>query len=157
MARGEQGILRVGLAAAIVDVTSGVLNQFSRRLPDVELQVRQGTFGDPSAGLVAGDVDVALVWGPYSGDGQQVRVLRTDPRLVASSPAGVVELVAAGQGIALLPSALAGAIDVFGLRAVPVPDIAPCQIAVALPAEPGPAALAFAEIAAEVTGAIARG
>ncbi|MEU5901992.1 MULTISPECIES: LysR substrate-binding domain-containing protein [Streptomyces] len=51
---------------------------FRRRHPGVEVRVREADLGDPTCGLHAGRVDVALTRGPFQETGLSVRTLRTD-------------------------------------------------------------------------------
>lgn len=68
----------------------------------------------------------------------------------ATSPEGVLEVVAAGGGVALLPQGLATLLDHPRVRAVPVVDAPPCRACVALPAAPTPLARAFGAVALKV-------
>ena len=86
-ARGQSGRLSVGLSAAAIDLTPAVLRAFAAEPPDVELEVEQFPFLDPSAGLTAGRADVALVWAPFDERGLVRRVLQRVPRVV-TLPAG---------------------------------------------------------------------
>ncbi|MEU6040753.1 LysR substrate-binding domain-containing protein [Actinomadura sp. NPDC047616] len=49
------------------------------RHPRVEVRVRETDLTDPTCGLRAGSVDVALTRGPFDHTGPVVRELRTDP------------------------------------------------------------------------------
>jgi len=75
--------LRVGLAAAQIEVTAEVLRRCGTDHPDLSLVVHQYDFGDPSAGLRSGESDVALLWGPLDTTGLLVVALSTDPIMVA--------------------------------------------------------------------------
>ncbi len=65
----------------------------------------------------------------------------------ATTPVGLVELVAAGQGITLLPRVVVTPLLGSGVRAVAVQDVPPCEIRVAVPSAPSRVAAAFAEVA----------
>ncbi|QES39634.1 LysR family transcriptional regulator [Streptomyces venezuelae] len=81
---------RVAAAAGPGAVTVGVLGDgadaglsrlaaaFRRRHPGVEVRVREADLSDPTCGLHAGRVDVALTRGPFQETGLSVRTLRTD-------------------------------------------------------------------------------
>lgn len=78
-------VLRVGfLASAANEATPRIVAEFARRLPGWRVDMRQGTWSDPSAGLVDGEVDVALLRLPFPGqDAFRVAELFTEPRCVA--------------------------------------------------------------------------
>ncbi|WP_306335279.1 LysR substrate-binding domain-containing protein [Streptomyces sp. KL118A] len=81
---------RVAAAAGTTAITVGVLGDgadaglsrlaavFRRRHPGVEVRVREADLADPTCGLHAGRVDVALTRGPFQETGLSVRALRTD-------------------------------------------------------------------------------
>jgi DNA-binding transcriptional LysR family regulator len=78
---GERGTLTVGLAGvAGLDLTPRVLRDFAAVRPQVALNVRNIDFSDPSAGLLSGAADVALLWLP-APDTLEVVALREEPRL----------------------------------------------------------------------------
>ncbi|MEU5689439.1 LysR family transcriptional regulator [Streptomyces venezuelae] len=82
---------RVAAAAGPGAITVGVLGDggdaglsrlaaaFRDRHPGVEVRVREADLSDPTCGLHAGRVDVALTRGPFQETGLSVRTLRTDP------------------------------------------------------------------------------
>ncbi|CCB71344.1 LysR family transcriptional regulator [Streptantibioticus cattleyicolor] len=83
--------VRVAAAAGTATVTVGVLGDgadpdatrlaaaFRARHPGVEVTVRETGLTDPTCGLHAGTVDVALTRGPFDETGLSVRELRADP------------------------------------------------------------------------------
>ncbi|MER7539249.1 LysR family transcriptional regulator [Streptomyces sp. NPDC097704] len=81
----EERVLRVGyLASAANESTRPIVEEFTRRRPDWRVAMRQAAWSDPTAGLAAGDVDVALVRLPFPGQEHlRVDVLLTEPRWVA--------------------------------------------------------------------------
>ncbi|MGW8763388.1 LysR family transcriptional regulator [Streptomyces sp. NPDC055815] len=81
----EERVLRVGyLASAANEATRPIVEEFARRRPDWRVAMRQAAWSDPTAGLAAGDVDVALVRLPFPGEeGLRVDVLFSEPRWVA--------------------------------------------------------------------------
>jgi DNA-binding transcriptional LysR family regulator len=79
-------------------------------------------------------------WVPGLGTADGVSVRLGD---VARSPDGIVEIVAAGRGAALLPRSIADRLALPGVCAVPLADGPTCQVAVATPSRPTPAAQAF--------------
>lgn len=74
--------LRLGLAAASIDLTAAVLRRFALDHPEVTVHAQQFDFGDPSAGLTSGQSEAALVWGPLTTTGLQVRRLRRESMTV---------------------------------------------------------------------------
>ncbi|KIF77219.1 LysR family transcriptional regulator [Streptomyces sp. 150FB] len=83
--------VRVAAAAGAATVTVGILGDstdrgatrlaaaYRRRHPGVEVRVRETDLTDPTCGLRAGLVDVALTRGPFDGTGLTVHELRADP------------------------------------------------------------------------------
>lgn len=82
---------RVATAAGAAVLTVGILGDSTdprltrlaaahrRRHPHTEIRVRETDLTDPTCGLHAGTVDVALTRGPFDQTGLTVRELRTDP------------------------------------------------------------------------------
>jgi DNA-binding transcriptional LysR family regulator len=88
--RSDQVRSRVAAAAGPATLTIGILPDgaeqtgnrlaaaFRRRHPDVEVQIRETDFSDPTTGLRAGLVDVALTRAPFDDTGISTYVLRSD-------------------------------------------------------------------------------
>ncbi|WP_327350974.1 LysR family transcriptional regulator [Streptomyces sp. NBC_01304] len=82
---------RVAVAAGAATLTVGILGDsadpgatrlaaaYRRRHPRVEVRIRETDLTDPTCGLHAGLVDVALTRGPFDQTGLTVRALRADP------------------------------------------------------------------------------
>jgi DNA-binding transcriptional LysR family regulator len=82
---------RVAVAAGTATITVGILGDstdpgatrlavaYHRRHPNVEVRIRETDLTDPTCGLHAGLVDVALTRGPFDETGLTVRELRADP------------------------------------------------------------------------------
>ncbi|GGW55869.1 LysR family transcriptional regulator [Streptomyces lucensis JCM 4490] len=82
---------RVAAAAGTATITVGILDDsadpgttrlaraYNRRHPRVEVRVRETDLTDPTCGLRAGRVDVALTRGPFDETGLTVHELRADP------------------------------------------------------------------------------
>ena len=69
IAENREVVLRLGfLPFALTSTTRRLLTEFGRSEPRVTVQMQQYEWSDPSAGLLAGDTDVALVRPPFSGD-----------------------------------------------------------------------------------------
>lgn len=78
--------LRLGLTpGAAAELTTPILAEFAAMKPAIELEVREFSFRDPSAGLRAGAVDTAFVRVPLGTTGLQHVPLFTEPRVVALS------------------------------------------------------------------------
>lgn len=82
---------RVAAAAGPASLTIGVLANsaeqaggrlaaaFRERHPQVDVHIREADFTDPTAGLRAGLVDVALTRAPFTTSGISTQTLRSDP------------------------------------------------------------------------------
>ncbi|WP_405486384.1 LysR substrate-binding domain-containing protein [Streptomyces sp. NBC_00096] len=89
--QAERVRVRVAGAAGAATLTVGILGDsadpdvtrlaaaYRRRHPRVEVRVRGTDLTDPTCGLRAGLVDVALTRAPFDGTGLTVRALRADP------------------------------------------------------------------------------
>ncbi|MGN6576213.1 MAG: LysR family substrate-binding domain-containing protein [Nocardioides sp.] len=76
------------LAFTLTGVTRRLLTEYGRAAPDVTVQLRQYEWDDPSAGLLTGETDAALVRPPFTGDDRlHVLELAADP-LLAVLPEG---------------------------------------------------------------------
>ncbi|MEU1629533.1 LysR family transcriptional regulator [Streptomyces sp. NPDC020096] len=83
--------VRVAAAAGAATITVGILGDstdpgatrlaaaYRRRHPGVEVRIRETDLTDPTCGLRAGLVDVALTRGPFNETGLTVHELRADP------------------------------------------------------------------------------
>jgi DNA-binding transcriptional LysR family regulator len=84
--RGEVGTLKVGfIVGAALELTAPLLEEFNRRNPRVELEMREFQFGETSAGLAEGWSDVAFLRLPATEGDLEFEVLFTEP-LVAALP-----------------------------------------------------------------------
>ncbi|WP_188197320.1 LysR family transcriptional regulator [Nonomuraea sp. SYSU D8015] len=91
LARAEQARARVVAAAGTATLTIGTLADsaelagtrlaaaYRHHHPGVDVRVREADFTDPTAGLRAGLVDVALTRSPFDDTGLVTHVLRSDP------------------------------------------------------------------------------
>ncbi|MBD9722293.1 LysR substrate-binding domain-containing protein [Streptomyces caniscabiei] len=88
LGQAEQARARVAAAARTATLTLGTLAEqagtrlvaaFRARHPDVHVRVREADLTDPTTGLRAGLVDVALTRAPFDDTGIGSRVLRSDP------------------------------------------------------------------------------
>ncbi|MEU1481925.1 LysR substrate-binding domain-containing protein [Streptomyces sp. NPDC005760] len=83
--------VRVSAAAGVATITVGILGDgtdpgmtrlaaaYRRRHPGIEIRIRDTDLTDPTCGLRAGLVDVALTRAPFDETALTVRALRTDP------------------------------------------------------------------------------
>jgi DNA-binding transcriptional LysR family regulator len=67
------------LADSAEQVGSQLVSAFRRRHPDVEVKIHEADLGDPTAGLRAGLVDVALTRTPFDDAGLRTHVLSAEP------------------------------------------------------------------------------
>ncbi|WP_328326389.1 MULTISPECIES: LysR family transcriptional regulator [unclassified Streptomyces] len=89
--RADRVRVRVAAAAGAAALTVGILGDstdpdatrlasvYRRRHPHVEVSIRETDLTDPTCGLHAGLVDVALTRGPFDETGLTVHELRADP------------------------------------------------------------------------------
>ncbi|MGW3144801.1 MULTISPECIES: LysR family transcriptional regulator [Streptomyces] len=89
--QADRARVRVAAAAGAATLTVGFLGDTSdpgatrlarayhRRHPDVEVRIRETDLTDPTCGLHAGLVDIALTRGPFDETGLTVHELRADP------------------------------------------------------------------------------
>ncbi|MFE3444903.1 LysR family transcriptional regulator [Nocardia sp. NPDC059180] len=95
-------VLRVGfLASAANEATPDIIGAFSELRPGWRVEMRQSSWWDPTAGLAAGDVDVALLRVPFPGqESWGIEVLLTEPRgvmLPSTHPLAGAETIAFPQ------------------------------------------------------------
>ncbi|MEU7061192.1 LysR substrate-binding domain-containing protein [Streptomyces sp. NPDC046197] len=91
LAQADRVRVRVAAAAGAATLTVGILGDstdpgatrlaaaYRRRHPGVEVHIRETDLTDPTCGLRAGLVDVALTRGPFDETGLAVLELRADP------------------------------------------------------------------------------
>lgn len=78
-AAGEQ-VLRVGvLGPGEAALSADIARVFNRRHPEVTVRLRQGDFADPTLGLAAGEVDVAITFAPFDQTGIVTRIVDEQP------------------------------------------------------------------------------
>ncbi|MCP2342387.1 LysR substrate-binding domain-containing protein [Actinomadura rupiterrae] len=89
--RADRARVRVAAAAGTATIAVGILSDgtdpgplrlaaaYRSRHPDVQVRVRDADLTDPTCGLRAGLVDVALTRAPFDETGLTVRRLRSDP------------------------------------------------------------------------------
>jgi DNA-binding transcriptional LysR family regulator len=76
----ERATLAVGSLADTAELVGGrIVSAFRDRHPNVSVRVHEADLSDPSAGLRAGLVDVALTRLPFDDDGLCSHVLHTEP------------------------------------------------------------------------------
>jgi DNA-binding transcriptional LysR family regulator len=68
VAQGQTSALRLGfISYSLTEPARRLLTEFARREPAVDLRLRQFEWDDPSAGLIDGSSDAALVRLPFTG------------------------------------------------------------------------------------------
>lgn len=83
---GSDSVLRVGfVAGAALELTTHILSEFTARNPSVQLELREFSLVDPSAGLLGNTTDVAFLRLPATTDGLVTRILFTEPCVVGVS------------------------------------------------------------------------
>jgi len=84
-ATGTQSF-RIGvLGPGELALSERVAEEFGRDYPKVQVSLRQGCLGDPTAGLSAGEVDVAITWAPLDEGDLCLRIIRTERCFAAIS------------------------------------------------------------------------
>lgn len=88
VAEGRTGRLTIGFSTAAggVPIVREVIRTFSERSPGVDIRTEEHDFGDPSAGLAGGSVDVAFIFGPLPVEGLSSVMLVREDRLLAIRP-----------------------------------------------------------------------
>jgi DNA-binding transcriptional LysR family regulator len=91
LGQADQVRVRVAAAAGAATITVGILGDstdpgaarlaaaYRRRHPGIEVRIREADLTDPTCGVRAGLVDVALTRGPFDETGLTARELRVDP------------------------------------------------------------------------------
>jgi len=80
LAATETTTVTIGVLADSADQAGMRLAvEFRRRHPRVDVRIREADLADPSAGLRAGLVDIALTRAPFDQTGISVHVVRADP------------------------------------------------------------------------------
>lgn len=84
-AAAEQSVLTIGMSTSVGRALLPRARElFAERQPGWTLRMKQVNWQDTTAGLASGDVDVALIWLPVTGqDSFQTRVLAAESRWVA--------------------------------------------------------------------------
>jgi DNA-binding transcriptional LysR family regulator len=85
-AAGDARVLRVGTLTSIGRALyPAITDQFGKRQPDWQVELRTYGWGDATAGLRDGAADAAFVWLPIDAAGLETVVLATERRFVAIS------------------------------------------------------------------------
>ncbi|MEV0114516.1 LysR family transcriptional regulator [Streptomyces sp. NPDC050844] len=89
--QADRARVRVAAAAGVATITVGILGDgtdpgatrlaaaYRRRHPGIDIRIRDTDLTDPTCGLRAGLVDIALTRAPFNETALTVRELRTDP------------------------------------------------------------------------------
>jgi DNA-binding transcriptional LysR family regulator len=82
LARGQRGRLRVGfVVGTLIEPAAAILKAFRERHPQVQVELVEHTFADPSAGLNAGQVDVGVMTLPFTHRGLRFLEIAQAPRV----------------------------------------------------------------------------
>lgn len=83
-AGGEVGVLRVGFGAtSAFGVLPDIVRRFRSQLPDVTLQLHERESTEIGAALATGDLDIAIVRGPFKHEGVTAELLVREPLALA--------------------------------------------------------------------------
>ena len=84
LAKGEAGTLRVGyMIGAGIDLMPSLFTRFSEAYPLVTVETTEYDFSDPTAGLLSGAVDAAVIRPPVDDELIEIQVLAEEPRVVS--------------------------------------------------------------------------
>ena len=88
VAEGRSGRLTIGFSTAAggVPIVREIIRTFSERSPGVDIRTEEHDFGDPSAGLADGNVEVAFIFGPLPVEGLSSVTLVREDRVLAIRP-----------------------------------------------------------------------
>jgi DNA-binding transcriptional LysR family regulator len=88
VAEGRSGRITIGFSTAAggVPIVRQIIRTFSERAPGVDIRTEEHDFGDPSAGLADGSVDVAFIFGPLPVEGLSSLTLVQEDRVLAVRP-----------------------------------------------------------------------
>ncbi len=88
VAEGRSGRITIGFSTAAggVPIVRNILRAFSEHAPGVDIRIQEHDFGDPSAGLADGSVDVAFIFGPLPVEGLSSVTLVREDRVLAIRP-----------------------------------------------------------------------
>jgi DNA-binding transcriptional LysR family regulator len=82
LARGQTGRLRVGfVVGTLIEPAAAILTTFRARHPQVQVELVEHTFADPSAGLNTGQVDVGVMTLPFTHRGLRFLEIAQAPRV----------------------------------------------------------------------------
>lgn len=88
VAEGRSGRITIGFSTAAggVPIVRDIIRTFSEHAPGVDVRIEEHDFGDPSAGLAEGGVDVAFIFGPLPVEGLKSITLVQEDRVLAIRP-----------------------------------------------------------------------
>ena len=88
VAEGRSGRITIGFSTAAggVPIVREIIRTFSESAPGVDIRTEEHDFGDPSAGLADGRVDVAFIFGPLPVAGLSSITLVKEDRVLAIRP-----------------------------------------------------------------------
>lgn len=85
---GRSGRITIGFSTAAggVPIVREIIRTFSEQSPGVDIRTVEHDFGEPSAGLADGNVDVAFIFGPLPVEGLSSLTLVREDRVLAIRP-----------------------------------------------------------------------
>lgn len=88
VAEGRSGRITIGFSTAAggVPIVREIIRTFSESAPGVDIRTEEHDFGDPSAGLADGRVNVAFIFGPLPVAGLSSITLVQEDRVLAIRP-----------------------------------------------------------------------
>lgn len=88
VAQGRIGRITIGFSTAAggLPIVRRIIRTFAEARPEVDIRTVEHDFGDPSAGLEDGSVDVAFIFGPLPVRGLESMTLLSEDRLLAIRP-----------------------------------------------------------------------
>jgi DNA-binding transcriptional LysR family regulator len=89
-ATGGHGALRIGVIAVGYQLIPAALRAFACAHPDVRLDIRTGTWRNPTCGLLDDATQVAFVFPPLDAPGLRFRSVRHEPRVLVLPAAHAV-------------------------------------------------------------------
>ena len=109
--RSEAGTISLGfMVSAALELTAPILSEFSRRFPQVNVDLHEYDYSDPSVGLTNDAVDIGFVRPPIEGVELRYEELLSEPRALcvgASHPLAERESISVAEVLAVKEATIA--------------------------------------------------
>jgi DNA-binding transcriptional LysR family regulator len=109
--RSETGTLSLGfMVSAALELTAPILSEFSRRFPQVNIDLHEYDYSDPTVGLATDAVDIGFVRPPIEGPELRYEELLSEPRVLclsAGHPLAERDSISVAEVLALEESIIA--------------------------------------------------